>query len=136
MVILFLGTDDCFSTTLAEGYATSLGIPGISARAAVLRDETGEFGYRYALEVMTHFGLERTGKHPKTVPRALTLADGDIVICLNRTVYEAAKEDGVSLPLRTFVWAIPSVAGRLGDRAIEDGATVPHVALQTFVAIK
>jgi isopentenyl-diphosphate Delta-isomerase len=133
MVILFVCMGNTYRSRLAEAYLRWLAVPGVSVSSAGVRADMNLNGpiTSYARELIDEYGLADYGKRSWTALEQGLLARADMVVCMNRQVYDTARAAGFEFPLRTFIWDIPDVSLMLLN-ASGDLPKVPHIARKTF----
>lgn len=133
MNILMVCMGNTYRSRLAEAYLKSLHLPGLSVASAGVRAYKNFNGpiSSYTAELLHEYNLTQYGKPHWTQLTQDLLDQADIVVCLNRLVYEAGLHDGLKFPLRTFIWDIADVTQILRDWT-HHRDKIPHIAHRTF----
>jgi protein-tyrosine-phosphatase/8-oxo-dGTP pyrophosphatase MutT (NUDIX family) len=136
MIVMFVCMGNTYRSRLAEVYLKSLAIPGVEVQSAGVAASENLNGRitSYAQGLIEEFELERYSKPTWDALKQNRLSAADIVVCMNRSVYQAAEAAGFKMPLRTFIWDVADVSNLIlhGHQA---DIRVPHIARQTYVQI-
>jgi isopentenyl-diphosphate delta-isomerase len=133
MNILLVCMGNTYRSRLAEAYLKSLRLPGLSVFSAGVRANRNYNGpiCSFTAELLHEYALTEYGKPHWTQLTQSILDRAQIVVCMNRLVYEAALHDGYSLPLRTIIWNIADVNQILRDWP-RHREKIPQIAHRTF----
>jgi isopentenyl-diphosphate delta-isomerase len=136
MIVMFVCAGNTYRGRLAEAYLKSLAIPGVVVESAGVSvdDKINGRINDYTKQLQVEFGLEPYSKLTWDSLKQSRLNRADIVICMNRSVYQSAEAAGFKLPLRTFIWSITDVSNLVAQGTTVD-AKIPHVARQTYLRI-
>jgi 8-oxo-dGTP pyrophosphatase MutT (NUDIX family)/protein-tyrosine-phosphatase len=137
MVILFVCMGNTFRSRLAEAYAKSLHIPGATFKSAGVAATNNYSGpiWIHTKALLDEENLSQYGKPSWTQLTQSILTRANIVVCLNREVYDSALQLGLKFPLRTYIWSITDVT-RMQHTAIGQTGAFIHFARRTFDDIK
>ena len=124
-----------FRSRLAEAYLKSLKIPGIEvvSSGANARFDHNHLITPVAALLLEKYGLTQYATKDKVQLTQSRLDAADITICLNRAVYSECTEQGLRLPLRTYIWDIADIK-QFSEAAQKelDNNSIPVIASNTF----
>ena len=113
MTLQFICRGNAFRSIIAEAYLKSLQIPGLtvisSGTVASAHKEANKINYPKVIAVLKRHGIEQYAKkhYADDINQGL-LDESDIVVCLNKLVYEEAIS-GFRLPKRVYVWDVADI---------------------------
>ncbi len=113
MVIQYICRGNVFRSIIAEAYTKSLGIPGVEVNSSgTVASEYREHNiptYAQVCALLAAHGLrDFTKNHYADDLTQASIDHADVVVCLNRIVYDEALNDW-NLPKQTYVWDIADV---------------------------
>lgn len=138
MVIHYICRGNAFRSFIAEAYTCSLELSGVevisSGTLGSLTKQQNANIHRYVRETLGRHHISEYAK----ADYAENLSDeliqkSDVLVCMNRRVYDEAHERGFTLPNRTIVWSILDV--NEGDRMVGTEADVPRYVEMAYAEI-
>jgi isopentenyldiphosphate isomerase/protein-tyrosine-phosphatase len=137
MVILFVCKSNTYRSRIADAYARSLNMPGVTFGSAGVEASLNPCGpsWKWTNELLKEEGLAKFDKPHWTQLTQSMLSRANIVVCMNRSVYDTARRLGMQFPLRTFIWGIQDVTA-LQSNGLIDASDLPLFVRRTFGHVK
>ncbi len=131
MLVHFVCQGNRFRSRMAEAYLASLQLPHITVSSSGTRaDRAKENLSLPARAVLSVHHILSHASHAKHVTNQDLLDKADIVICMNRKVYQDCNKQGLKLPSQTYIWNVSDI-DRLSaeeQQSLEDGAIPREIA--------
>jgi len=134
MLVHFICRGNVFRSIIAEAYLKSLGIDGIRVMSSgTVADKYEGVNQQYlkgTTDLLKAHGIDSFVKeHLGEQLQRADIIPGDVVICMNRIVYDECLRFG-KLPEKTFVWDVTDI-GEKGRVALSAGER-PRLAEEVY----
>lgn len=129
MIIHYICRGNAFRSFIAEAYTRSLELPHVtvisSGTLGSLTKQQNATYHRYVRETLERHHINQYAKADYADNLSNELIEkSDVIVCVNKRVYDEAHERGFMLPETTIVWDVLDF--NEGDRIIRTEADIPR----------